>query len=327
MADHEFFLNYIPELNYSILAESDDETLLRICRVNSYAAQLCNNDEFWHNRIIKRFGPLIKYRTDNTTWKTFYQRLVNDAMYTVDTSFREVFVYSGIVDAYNKFWSVVAGRSGMTVKEVQDLGFVDDVLMCYIKLAFKGEVTPNDDDFIIYDSKHTGLDFLEYPDLPALNVKNRDLFFYAGSRFISRFDPITNRMEEDYDDDTLHNEFRGVFDYNDAVLHSFMSYTPSYKPNYPHHYDAMYWILRMDTGTSGREYRQFKYGYVTAQTMSGDEINENRIIVLIDTSFFGSSAGFISETLRIRSSFVDTEVLEDLVVYIENKYKKMYSTQ
>lgn len=65
-----------------ILSNLNDYDLSSVCRVNKYTKELCNNENFWMNRTIKRFGQFSRdINVDrlklNMTWKQFYVKLVD----------------------------------------------------------------------------------------------------------------------------------------------------------------------------------------------------------------------------------------------------------
>lgn len=60
-----------------ILSNLDDRDLFHFCLSNKYAAKLCNNEDFWRNRLIMRHGiKLLKYKHQTRTYKDFYLSLI-----------------------------------------------------------------------------------------------------------------------------------------------------------------------------------------------------------------------------------------------------------
>lgn len=73
-------LTGLPATDLLILNELSDEDLIDTCAVNKYVNNLCNNDSFWLNRVIDRYGKKLghgtvirkKYIPDGTSWKEYY---------------------------------------------------------------------------------------------------------------------------------------------------------------------------------------------------------------------------------------------------------------
>lgn len=55
-----------------ILSKMDDHSLLTFCKSSKYGNQLCQNDDFWRNRFIKKYGHANKNLENTRTWKDFY---------------------------------------------------------------------------------------------------------------------------------------------------------------------------------------------------------------------------------------------------------------
>ncbi len=69
----------LPATDLLILMELSDEDLISTCASNKYLNNLCQNESFWLNRTMKRFGYLgtpqeinRKYIPDGTSWKDYY---------------------------------------------------------------------------------------------------------------------------------------------------------------------------------------------------------------------------------------------------------------
>ena len=74
------------DTDFEVLDKLNDYDLVSTCRVNSYFRKLCNDDKFWLNRTIKRFGQVLegieeirkyKQKYNFATWKTYYISLIN----------------------------------------------------------------------------------------------------------------------------------------------------------------------------------------------------------------------------------------------------------
>lgn len=62
-----------------ILQNLSDKDLTSVCTVNTYLHNLCDNESFWLNRVLHRFGELgsgveirEKYIPDGVSWKDYY---------------------------------------------------------------------------------------------------------------------------------------------------------------------------------------------------------------------------------------------------------------
>ena len=59
-----------------ILSELDDVTLFSFCKIeNSYIQKLCNDDNFWRERVKRKFG--IVKKNEDRTWKNLYLNIVH----------------------------------------------------------------------------------------------------------------------------------------------------------------------------------------------------------------------------------------------------------
>ena len=67
-------LSKIKDVDKKILSELDDKSLLEFCKTNKYGYELCNDELFWKNRFIRRFGRADK--NDVRSWKDFYLKVV-----------------------------------------------------------------------------------------------------------------------------------------------------------------------------------------------------------------------------------------------------------
>ena len=68
--------------DFIVLSNLNDYDLANICRVNKYTRDLCQSENFWMNRTIKRFSQFSSdIKADriklNLTWKKFYVKLVD----------------------------------------------------------------------------------------------------------------------------------------------------------------------------------------------------------------------------------------------------------
>lgn len=86
----------IKDLDLKILSELNDRDLLNICLTNKYFSRLCQNEDFWRNRFLTKFGNrTLKYKgfskngnplnyweniliLSEKTWKKFYLTVISD---------------------------------------------------------------------------------------------------------------------------------------------------------------------------------------------------------------------------------------------------------
>ena len=60
-------------LDLMILSNLDDHDLINFCLTNKYAKGLCENQNFWRNRFVDRFGEeYLEFRPEEQTWKNYY---------------------------------------------------------------------------------------------------------------------------------------------------------------------------------------------------------------------------------------------------------------
>jgi hypothetical protein len=64
------------DISQSILLKLDDKTLTNMCQVNKYTQKMCNDQNFWYQRVITLFHfipieILIKYK-QNRSWSDYY---------------------------------------------------------------------------------------------------------------------------------------------------------------------------------------------------------------------------------------------------------------
>ncbi len=76
-------LTEVKDIDLLILAELDDNDLFNICLVNKYANKLCQNEEFWKERFMKKFGSTAqkhssRFKFKNISWRNTYLKMVRD---------------------------------------------------------------------------------------------------------------------------------------------------------------------------------------------------------------------------------------------------------
>src|SRR5579883_2736487 len=77
-------LSGIRDVDLQILTNLNDHDLFSICQIkNKYINSLCNNESFWRNRFLDKYGKNFKY--EGRTWKDFYFKLAYyDDKYLLD---------------------------------------------------------------------------------------------------------------------------------------------------------------------------------------------------------------------------------------------------
>ncbi len=63
-------LTGIKDVNLLVLTNLDDESLLNLCQVNKEASRICEDENFWRNRFMGKYGKFNK--ASNVTWKRLY---------------------------------------------------------------------------------------------------------------------------------------------------------------------------------------------------------------------------------------------------------------
>ena len=67
----------IKDVNLEIMAKMDDKTLLNVCATNKYAKELCQNESFWRNRFLKKYGEMAANRKpEKRSWKNHYMKII-----------------------------------------------------------------------------------------------------------------------------------------------------------------------------------------------------------------------------------------------------------
>lgn len=76
----------VPELAFSLLLEAEDDDLPSLCRTNTYYSDLCKDEKFWKDRLLRRYGLFSYLKKYFDYWKDFYDAISNRAIYRIDTS-------------------------------------------------------------------------------------------------------------------------------------------------------------------------------------------------------------------------------------------------
>ncbi|MBY8988310.1 MAG: hypothetical protein KGD61_07640 [Candidatus Lokiarchaeota archaeon] len=91
----------LPAADILILEKLDDSDLVNVCSLNSYLNNLCNNESFWLNRTLSKYGYILgsgeqirTYLPEGTSWKEYY-------LWLSDLS-SDVLKMMEIQDSYNR---------------------------------------------------------------------------------------------------------------------------------------------------------------------------------------------------------------------------------
>jgi len=63
----------IKDVDLKILSELDDMSLLNFCKTSTYGKKLCENEIFWFNRTLSKYGKVEK--NPKRSWKNLYLKL------------------------------------------------------------------------------------------------------------------------------------------------------------------------------------------------------------------------------------------------------------
>lgn len=79
-------LTEVKDVDLLILSELDDRDLFNMCLVNKYANKLCQNEDFWKNRFMTKFGSTAqkhssRFKLRNVTWRNTYLKIVQDLQF------------------------------------------------------------------------------------------------------------------------------------------------------------------------------------------------------------------------------------------------------
>ena len=72
-------LTGIKDVNLKILSELNDRDLLNYCTTDKYAYQICQNEDFWRNRLIRKYGDkVLNNKPKDISWKNYYMQIIID---------------------------------------------------------------------------------------------------------------------------------------------------------------------------------------------------------------------------------------------------------
>jgi hypothetical protein len=69
-------LSKIRDVDLKILSELEDIDILNYCKTHKYGKELCDNENFWENRVETKFPKAAQIKSPNRTWKNFYMKIV-----------------------------------------------------------------------------------------------------------------------------------------------------------------------------------------------------------------------------------------------------------
>ena len=63
-------LTGVKDVDYMVMKQLDDRSLINLCLTDRYTAGLCSNDTFWKKRTLSRFLDVKK--PENYSWRNYY---------------------------------------------------------------------------------------------------------------------------------------------------------------------------------------------------------------------------------------------------------------
>lgn len=112
-------LTSIRDLDLKILSELDDRDLISFCLSNKLANNLCQDENFWRNRFINKFGNKVtKYKPAERKWKKHYLTVISDLDESTEFPWRE---FRGYIWKISKPISKVKGDIGGKTKPIHKL--------------------------------------------------------------------------------------------------------------------------------------------------------------------------------------------------------------
>jgi hypothetical protein len=93
------------DANLVLLESLNDNELVKMCQTNKYYAQLCN-DDFFRNRIGKRYPSDLNWKPQDTTWKQYYYDVAGLGTVSIPLYFGEA-----AKDKRHKLFNIVLPRS------------------------------------------------------------------------------------------------------------------------------------------------------------------------------------------------------------------------
>ena len=69
-------LSKIRDVDLKILSELGDRDVLNYCKTHKYGNELCNNEDFWRNRLQLKYPGSEGLKSLRDTWKDFYLKIM-----------------------------------------------------------------------------------------------------------------------------------------------------------------------------------------------------------------------------------------------------------
>lgn len=77
-----------------ILSELNDRDLISFCLTNKSANNLCQDEFFWRNRFINKFGnEVTKYKPSERKWKKHYLAVISDLDESTEFPWRDFRIF------------------------------------------------------------------------------------------------------------------------------------------------------------------------------------------------------------------------------------------
>ncbi len=109
----------IKDLDLKILSDLNDRDLISFCLTDKTANKLCQDENFWRNRFINRFGyEMMKYKPEERTWKKHYLTIISDLDEYTEFPWKQV---KGYIWKISKPVSTVKGDIGGKNKPIHKL--------------------------------------------------------------------------------------------------------------------------------------------------------------------------------------------------------------
>ncbi len=69
----------IKDVDLKILSELPDRDLLNVCITDKYAHKICQDEHFWRNRLVLKYGDKVfTYKPKDVSWKNYYMQIIID---------------------------------------------------------------------------------------------------------------------------------------------------------------------------------------------------------------------------------------------------------
>ena len=73
------FPTRIKDIDLKILMELDDKSLFNACSTDTYTKRICEDEHFWRNRFVKKFGQEnMHLKSSDKSWKNYYLQIIID---------------------------------------------------------------------------------------------------------------------------------------------------------------------------------------------------------------------------------------------------------